>query len=114
MRIEEQILSNLIHNEEFCRKVIPFINTSYFSDFKERMIVEEITAFFNKYNKPISSDILTIELSNRSDVTDKQLSDVISSVEGLPTTEANQDWLIEHTEKFCKDKAVYNLSLIHI
>ena len=111
MRIEEQILSNLIHNEDYCRKVIPFINTSYFSDFKERMIVEEITAFFNKYNKPISSDILTIELSNRSDITDKQLSDVISSVEGLPTAEANQDWLIEHTEKFCKDKAVYNAIL---
>ena len=111
MRIEEQILSNLIHNEEFCRKVIPFINTSYFSDFKERMIVEEITAFFNKYNKPISSDILTIELSNRSDITDKQLADVITSVEGLPTDEANQDWLIEHTEKFCKDKAVYNAIL---
>lgn len=111
MRIEEQILSNLIHNEEYCRKVIPFINTSYFSDFKERMIVEEITAFFNKYNKPISSDILTIELSNRSDITDKQLADVITSVEGLPTDEANQDWLIEHTEKFCKDKAVYNAIL---
>jgi replicative DNA helicase len=111
MRIEEQILSNLIHNEEYCRKVIPFINTSYFSDFKERMIVEEITAFFNKYNKPISSDILTIELSNRTDITDKQLADVITSVEGLPTDEANQDWLIEHTEKFCKDKAVYNAIL---
>ena len=111
MRIEEQILSNLIHNEDYCRKVIPFINTSYFSDFKERMIVEEITAFFNKYNKPISSDILTIELSNRSDITDKQLSDVITSVGALPTEEANQDWLIEHTEKFCKDKAVYNAIL---
>lgn len=111
MRIEEQILSNLIHNEEYCRKVIPFISTSYFSDFKERMIVEEITEFFNKYNKPISSDILTIELSNRSDITDKQLTDVISSVENLPTEEANQDWLIEHTEKFCKDKAVYNAIL---
>lgn len=111
MRIESQILSNLIHNEDYCRKVIPFINTSYFSDFKERMIIEEITEFFNKYNKPISSDILTIELSNRSDITDKQLSDVISSVEGLPTAEANQDWLIEHTEKFCKDKAVYNAIL---
>ena len=111
MRIEEQILSNLIHNEDFCRKVIPFINTSYFSDFKERMIVEEITVFFNKYNKPISSDILKIELSNRSDITDKQLSDVITSVGALPTEEANQDWLIEHTEKFCKDKAVYNAIL---
>ena len=111
MRIEEQILSNLIHNEDYCRKVIPFINTSYFSDFKERMIVEEITTFFNKYNKPISSDILTIELSNRSDITDKQLSDVITSVGALPTEEANQDWLIEHTEKFCKDKAVYNAIL---
>ena len=111
MRIESQILSNLIHNEDYCRKVIPFINTSYFSDFKERMIIEEITEFFNKYNKPISSDILTIELSNRSDITDKQLSEVISSVEGLPTAEANQDWLIEHTEKFCKDKAVYNAIL---
>lgn len=111
MRIEEQILSNLIHNEEYCRKVIPFINTSYFSDFKERMIVEEITEFFNKYNKPISSDILTIELSNRSDITDKQLADVITSVGALPTEEANQDWLIENTEKFCKDKAVYNAIL---
>ena len=111
MRIEEQILSNLIHNEEYCRKVIPFINHSYFSDFKEKMIIEEITAFFNKYNKPISSDVLKIELSNRSDITDKQLSDVIANVGALPTEEANQDWLVEHTEKFCKDKAVYNAIL---
>lgn len=111
MRIEEQILSNLIHNEDYCRKVIPFINHSYFSDFKEKMIIEEITEFFNKYNKPISSDVLKIELSNRSDITDKQLSDVIASVGALPTAEANQDWLVEHTEKFCKDKAVYNAIL---
>lgn len=110
-RIEEQILSNLIHDEEYCRKVIPFIQTSYFSDFKERVIVEEIAAFFNKYNKPVTKDILSIELGNRKDITDKQLTDVEEYVGKLSTEETNKDWLLEHTEKFCQDKAVYNAIL---
>lgn len=114
MRIEETILSNLIHNEEYSRKVIPFINTDYFSDYRERIITEEITGFFNKYNKLASKEIISIEVGNRTDITDKQLTEIEIYVDSLETLDTNQDWLIENTEKFCKDKAVYNAILSSI
>lgn len=111
MRIEETILSNLIHNEDYSRKVIPFIDTSYFSDYRERIVSEEITGFFNKYNKLVSKEILSIEISNRTDITDKQLSEIEIYVDSLHQLDTNHDWLVDNTEKFCKDKAVYNAIL---
>ena len=111
MRIENTILSNLLHNEEYSRKVLPFINKRYFSDRKEAIIFEEYQKFFDKYNKPITKEILAIEVSNRKDLTDKEyneFSDYINKIESAPT---NTDWLYNETESFCKKKAVYNAIL---
>jgi len=111
MRIEQTILSNLLHNEEYSRKVLPFLNKRYFSDRKEAIIFEEYQKFFNKYNKPITKEILAIEVSNRKDLTDKEyneFSEHISQIESAPT---NTDWLYNETESFCKKKAVYNAIL---
>jgi len=111
MRIEQKILSNLIYNEDYCRKVIPFINPTYFSDRVQRVITEEILSFFSKYNKPISKDVLLIEISNRTDVTQtehNQLNELVNKLTEEPT---NFDWIVENTEKFCKDRAVYNAIL---
>jgi len=111
MRIEQTILSNLLHNEEYARKVLPFVNKRYFSERKEAIIFEEYQNFFDKYNKPITKEILAIEVSNRKDLTDKEyneFSDYINKIESAPT---NTDWLYNETESFCKKKAVYNAIL---
>ena len=107
MRIEQQILSNLIHDEHYCRKVIPFLKREYFGDRKESIIVKEIIDFFNKYNKPITQEILAIEVSNASGITDKEVADTGELIKTLTKTETNEDWLLQSTEKFCKDRAVY-------
>jgi len=111
MRIEQKILSNLIHDEKYCRKVIPFIKKEYFSDRKEAIVTDEVLKFFNKYNKTASKEILSIEISNRKDLNDKELSEVNEYISTLTNEPSNEDWMIENTEKFCKDKAVYNAIL---
>ena len=111
MRIEETILSNLIKNEQFCRKVVPFIKTEYFSDHKEAVVASEIVKFFNEYNKPISKEVLAIEVGNRKDVNDKELGEINEFINKLESEPANEEWLVKNTEQFCKDKAVYNAIL---
>lgn len=110
-RLEHKILANLIHNEEYCRKVAPFMDINYFHEPTEKLIVEVIQSFFSKYNKLPTQSIIKIELGNRVDITDKQLSDTYSIVDGLNSDKTNLDWLVNQTEKFCKDKAVYNAIL---
>ncbi len=107
MRIEQQILTNLIHDEHYCRKVIPFLKREYFGDRKESVIMKEIIDFFNKYNKPATAEILAIEVSNAKGITDKEVGDVGEYLKTLVKAPVNEDWLLESTEKFCKDRAVY-------
>jgi replicative DNA helicase len=112
MRIEQAILSNLIHNEEYCRKVVPHLKKEYFADRKEAAIVMILLNFFEQYNKPASPDILQIELSNLKGFTDKEIPEMQEYAKTLQADVAtNQDWLIENSEKFCKDRAVYNAIL---
>lgn len=111
MRIEQKILANLIHNEEYCRKAAPFIEPSYFQERLEKVIVEEVLAFFQKFNKVPSQDIIKIELTNRKDVTDKELTEAQRIVDTLHNDKMNIEWLTKNTEKFCKDRAVYNAIL---
>lgn len=111
MRIEQTILSNLLADEHYCRKVIPFLKKEYFSEKKEQIIIEEILKFFSQFNKTATKEILSIEVSNRTDLSDKELSDLEAHIGAIEHSETNQEWLIENTEKFCKDRAVYNAIL---
>jgi len=111
MRIETKILSNLVYDEQYCRKVIPFIRTDYFSERKEAILAKVILDFFTKYNKPLTKEILSIEVGNRTDINDKELSEINSYVDTMTHEEVNESWMLEQTEKFCKDKAVYNAIL---
>ena len=111
MRIETKILSNLVYDEQYCRKVIPFIRTDYFSERKEAIISKIIVEFFTKYNKPLTKEILSIEVGNRTDINDKELAEINSYVDTMTHEEVNESWMLEQTEKFCKDKAVYNAIL---
>jgi replicative DNA helicase len=111
MRIEKTILSNLIHNEEYCRKVVPFLRTDYFSDRKEAVIASQLIKFFLDYNKPATAEILAIEIGNRTDLSDKDIPEYEVYINDLTSKETNVDWLLGETEKFCRDKAVYNAIL---
>jgi len=107
MRIEQQILSNLIHNEHYCRKVIPFLKKEYFGDRKESAIIYQIAEFFNKYNKPITQEVLAIEISNTKGLSDKEVGETCDFIKTLAAAPISEEWLLENTEKFCKDRAVY-------
>lgn len=106
MTIEKTILANLVHNETFARKVIPFLKKQYFSS-TESVVSDIIVKFFNEYNKPITPEILNIELSNRKDLTEQQFKDAKFVVENLKNDAINDEWLIAETEKFCKQRALY-------
>jgi hypothetical protein len=111
MRIENTILSNLLFDENYSRKVLPFLKKKYFSERKEAVIFEEINKFFETYNKPITSEILAIEVNNRKDISDTDLKDQQALIQDLKQQDINEEWLLNETEKFCKKKAVYNAIL---
>jgi len=111
MKIESKILTNLVYDEEYCRKVLPFIKAEYFAARPERVVVEEVVKFFSKFNKPATKDILKIEIGNRTDLSEVDLKNVNEIINGFSKDESHDEWLIQSTEKFCKDRAVYNAIL---
>jgi len=106
-RVENTILRNLIYDEDYLRKVVPFIQPEYFEDHKDRVIYEEIAQFVVKYDKPATQEILKIEIENRSDVTDSEFKDIIDLVTSLTEESTNREWLVDTTEKWCRDRAIY-------
>lgn len=110
-RIEETILSNLTLDEEYARKVSPFLQEEYFSDKSEAVLLREITEFFNKYNKNPSKEILRIQLVNRTDLSERELERAVDLVDSFDKQTESKEWLVEQTESFCKQKSVYNAIL---
>ena len=109
--IERTTLSNLIHNEDYCRKVIPFIKPIYFANRDERIVFEEIEKFLDKYNALPTKETLTIGVDSRKDLTDDEYKKIVELIGSLEKTEVDLQWLHDETEKFCKDKAIYNAVL---
>ena len=106
-RIETTILRNLIYNEEFSRKVIPFIEPDYFEQRSEKVIFEEITKFIVKYGSAITIEALNIETDNRTDLTETELKEVRDINNSFKDTPADYQWLMDTTEKWCRDRAIY-------
>ena len=106
-RIESTILKNLIYNEEYARKVIPFIQPDYFEDRNEKIIFEEITSFIVKYGSSISVEALNIEVENRTDLTDTEAKDIHEINQNLVKSVVDDQWLLDSTEKWCRDRAIY-------
>ena len=107
--IERTTLSELVGNEQYARKVLPFIRGEYFGDRTERIVFEEIQKFVEKYNALPTKSSLEIEIDSRRDLNEDDIRRVLVVVKELENDkDVNFDWLVETTEKFCKDKAVYN------
>ena len=105
--VEFLILRNLLHNEEYIRKVIPFIKADYFEDITQKIVFEEIFSFVEQYNKPATKEILSIEAEKRSDINDSSFKDVTKLISSLDDEPAEFEWLVTTTEKWCRDRAIY-------
>ena len=106
-RIETTILQNLIFSEEYSRKVIPFIQPDFFEDRKEKIIFEEIVSFIVKYGSSITTEALNIEVENRTDLTDTEAKEIREINQNLKESAVDHQWLLDTTEKWCRDRAIY-------
>ena len=106
-KIELLILRNLIYNEEYARKVIPFIKDEYFEDPNQKIIFQEILSFIEKYNKLATKEILSIEVEKRSDINDTNFKEIVDIISSLEDEVGELDWLVDSTEKWCRDRAIY-------
>jgi len=106
-KVEVLILRNLLYNEEYLRKVVPFIKAEYFEDINQKIVFEEILNFVTEYNQPTTKEVICIEVEKRSDITDstfQEITKLISYLEDVPT---DFGWLVDTTEKWCRDRAIY-------
>ena len=109
MQLEKTILLNLLRNENYTRKVLPFLKTEYFTVESDRILYTEIQNFILKYNTPPTKDALLIEIDALRNIKEDQVRDIKTTLDGLKTLEeTNQDWLVDSTEKFCQEKALYH------
>ena len=106
-KLELTILSNLVHNEDYSRKVIPFIKLDYFDVRSELIVCQQIIDFIAEYNKAITTEILSLEVQNREDLTEQEYRDTQDVISKLKKTDINTDWLVDATEKWCRDRAIY-------
>jgi replicative DNA helicase len=110
-RLETTILKNLVYNEEYIRKVLPFIKAEYFSDNTEKNVYNEIANFVNEYKNPPTHEALIINFTEKKNLTAQQVSDAIELLNEIHTHKdepTETQWLLKQTEKFCQDKAIYN------
>jgi len=110
-KIETVILQNLVNDDKYMRKVIPFIKRDYFTDNTEQKIYDQIKTFIDEYNSVPNNDALIVAFQNDKTLNDEQYKEIIQYVNELVPTDHNKEWLLKETEKFCKDKALYNAIL---
>jgi len=109
VRLEQTILKNLVQSESFTRKVIPFLKEEYFSESDEKTVFNEVVSYFDKYTKPPTVEALLINLDNNTSLNDGQLSNAKTIVDSISkdSEETPTEWLVEETEKWCQDRAIY-------
>ena len=106
-KVEILILRNLIYNEEYLRKVIPFIKPDYFEDPNQRIVFEEVRNFVDQYNEPATKEVLCIEVEKRQDINDTTFTEITKLISYLEDVPTDFDWLVDTTEKWCRDRAIY-------
>lgn len=110
MNLEKKILKHLIFDEEYTRKVLPFIKSEYFSDSSEKILFDQINSYVMKFNSMPTKEALEIEIEKKINLTDDQYKTCLSLIKEVSTETdtSDRDWLIVNTETFCQEKAIYN------
>jgi hypothetical protein len=114
MKLEQVILRNLIYNEEYLRKVLPFIKDEYFTDKTERMLFSEISEFVSRYNTTPTIEAIGLAVKERRNLTDDEVEKSESYLQEIALSKGEESkiqWLIEKSEAFCQERAIYNAVL---
>ena len=114
MRLETVILRNLIRNEDYLRKVLPFLKTEYFTDKTEKIIYEEINKFTETYNSTPTIESIELAVKERRNLSDEELEkskSYLYEIASFKDEESKVQWLTDKTEKFCQERAIYNAVL---
>jgi hypothetical protein len=106
-KVEFLILRNLLYNEEYIRKVIPFLKPEYFEDENQKIVFQEILSFVEQYNQPATKEVLSIEIEKRKDINEQSFKDIVHLISCLEDVPVELNWLISTTEKWCRDRAIY-------
>lgn len=108
VRLETTILKNLIQSNSFSRKVLPFIKEEYFNELDEQTVFKEVKNYFDKYNKSPTVEALLINLDNNTTLSDNVVKSSKTILQNMGTSEETaEEWLVDETEKWCKDRAIY-------
>ena len=109
MRIEDTVLSHLLHNETYARKAIPFLKDEYFSDSSERLIFHQINEFIQKYNDLPTKEALLIDIDKIKNISEIDYDSSLKLIEKLDEPDSvEEQWLLDATEEFCQERAIYN------
>ena len=107
--LEQTILSGLLHNEDYMRRVVPFLSDDYFDDFSEKSVYKSIINYISDYNGVPTKEALRISIEEKSNISDDQYQSISQIITALDYDEKTDiEWLVDKTEKFCQDKAIYN------
>lgn len=108
MTTELLILRNLIHNEDFARRTLPYLKSDYFQSRIEKTVYEQVDKFINKYNSLPTKEALTLEIDDNANLSDEEFSQCSNFISELDQMDSDQQWLTDTTEKWCQEKAIYN------
>ena len=107
--IENTVLAGLLHNEDYMRRVIPFLSEEYFGDLSEKILYNAITSYITDYNGVPTKEALRISVEEKSNISDDQYKTIVDTIDNLEyDAKTDLDWLVDKTEQFCQDKAIYN------
>ena len=110
-RLETTILNNLFFHEDYARKVLPFLKEDYFPLRTDKILFTEIYKFVEKYNNLPTKESITIELGQRKDINEDEINTLKDNINSITKLDSDPKWLLDVTEKFCKDRAVHNAVL---
>jgi replicative DNA helicase len=114
MKLEQTILKNLIYNEEYLRKVLPFLKSEYFTDRSDKTLYDEIASFTETYNSTPTVEALVLAIKERRNLSDDEVEKCetyLQEIEKTKGEESKVQWLVDKTEQFCQEKAIYNAVL---
>jgi len=106
-KVEFLILRSLLHNEEYLRKALPFLKDEYFEDEDQKVVYQEILSFTTEYNELPTKEVLSIEVEKRKDINEDQFKKIAHLISHLDDEPAEFDWLLNTTEKWCRERAIY-------
>ena len=106
-KVETTILRNLLFNNDYCRKVLPFLKEEYFDNLHEKVVFQEICKFIMSYDDLATKEVLLIETENRTDITEETYKTICDYVSSLDNSPVENNWLVDTTEKWCRDRAIY-------